>query len=236
MKIKVIYPSRQRPHLLMGVLWKWISRASNAGIEFFVSVDTSDHALTDYKFLVEKQKFGNVTLLIGDNKSAVEAINKAAYFIDGSVDPKENFLFVVISDDFNEVPEYWDVSLLREVKEKQNFLVKTKDNLQPTLVTLPILDRHYYNSFGYIYNPAYEHMFVDQEMTAVAEMTGRIIKSDIVIPHNHYTTGRFQKDNISSKNDRTWAQGEQLFNGRLKTNFGLASANIIKPYSEIKWR
>ena len=39
---------------------------------------------------------------------------------------------------------------------------------------------------------------------------------------------------INVKNDLTWAQGQNLFNERLKTNFGITEP--VMAYTDIKWR
>ena len=124
--------------------------------------------------------------------------------------------------------------MLLAVKGKEDFLLKTDDGLQKTLVTLPIMDRKYYERFGYVYHPDYSHMFADQELTAVAIMTGKYVKLPLLFEHLHYSTGKTPKDVINSKNDSTWQQGERLFNERLKSNFGIE--NPVIPYSEIVWR
>lgn len=57
----------------------------------------------------------------------------------------------------------------------------------------------------------------------------------MLFEHLHPSTGKTKKDALNERNDQTWRQGEQLFNERLKTNFGLKDSEIVKPYSEIKW-
>jgi len=232
MKISIIHPTRGRKEQALKTMAKWLFNADSPyEIEYIFSTDIDD---TDKwcsqiaimpKFIYSSEtKY--IPVLRKNNRSAIEAIDKAVQICTGD-------LFIVISDDFD-CPEHWDTLLLNELKDKQDFLLKTDDGLQPTLVTLPILDRVYYNRFGYVYHPDYKHLFSDQEMTAVALMIGKYIKSDLVFPHNHYSTGKFQKDEISVRNDLTWRQGETLFNERLKTNFGITEP--VMQYSDIKWR
>lgn len=155
-----------------------------------------------------------------------DAINYGALHSNGNI-------IIVVSDDFS-CPEHWDTLLLEALKGKSDYCVKTQDGLQPTLMTLPIMDRVYYERFGYIYYPEYRHMFCDQEMTAVAHMLGKAISLPILFPHNHYTTGKFKRDAITARNNATWQQGKKLFNERLKFNFGID--NPVIQYSQIKWR
>jgi hypothetical protein len=222
MKISIIHPSRGRSEKAYTTVRDWTTKADNYNdIEYILSIDDSDTCA--YTFL---PLTGLVKILISNNRSAIDAINNAAKVATGD-------LLIVVSDDFG-CPEHWDTLLLEALEAKSDFLVKTQDGLQPTLITLPIMDRAYYNRFGYIYHPDYLHMFSDQEMTAVGHMLGRVVGLDLEFPHNHYSTGRNDRDAISRRNDATWAQGEKLFNERLKTNFGIEKP--VMAYSNIKWR
>lgn len=231
MRITIIHPTRGRKKLAFETATKWRDRADNPeNIEYLFSVDNDDiqwavNMPTYWGGAFTLQKY---SILHNNNKSAIEAINNAAKIATGD-------LLIIVSDDFD-CPEHWDTLLRESVKDKSDFLLKTDDGLQPTLVTLPIMDRTYYERFGYVYHPDYLHMFSDQEMTAVAIMTGKYLKSDLKFPHNHYTTGKTPKDAVNIKNDATWGQGEALFNARLKNNFDLPPEQIVKHYSEIVWR
>jgi len=199
----------------------WINRA-DIEPEYVLSLDTNDDSVVEYKrlFPVSTKYFAY------PNRSAIDAINNGAGIATGD-------LFIVVSDDFD-CPEHWDTLLLNELNGKSDFLVKTQDLLQPTLITLPIMDRTYYNRFGYVYHPDYLHMYCDQEMTAAGHLLGRVITSSLVFEHKHYSTGKNEMDAISTKNDSTWGQGERVFNERLSFNFGIA--NPVMQYRDIKWR
>lgn len=225
MKISIIHPSRCRAKQAKATYDSWKSKCDNAdNIYWLLSIDISDASHIDYLKLFEDRE----EIFIAHNHNAVEAINKAAIHAYSYAD-----LFIVVSDDFD-CPEHWDTLLLNALEGKQDFLVKTQDGIQKTLITLPIMDRTYYNRFGYIYNPTYEHMFCDQELTAVGHMLDKVITLPFMFPHNHYSTGRNVRDEVSIRADATWNKGEQTFKERLSNNFGLT--NIVKPYSSIQWR
>lgn len=225
MKISIIHPSRSRPEQCYETVKKWVRKAGNSfvDLEYIVSIDNSDKDLNGYA-KIEKEYWAK--LLISDNKSAIEAINNASKRTNGD-------LLIVVSDDFD-CPENWVSLLLEFLEGKSDFIVKTQDGIQKTLITLPIMDRAYYNRFGYIYHPDYLHMWSDTEMTAVGHMLGRVIDLPLQFPHLHYSVGGMQKDAINAKNDATWMQGELLFNKRLKTNFGIE--NPVMEYKDIVWR
>lgn len=237
-KISIIYPTRNRPEMFRKTLELWVNNAQNKiDLEVIISVDEDDsnaHVDETIKYIKSQHPAHNLwendifKVVVNKNRSAIEAINNGAKVA-------TNDILLVISDDFS-CYVWWDEALQRVVENKNDFLLKTDDQLQPTLVTLPIMDKTYYNRFGYIYHPHYLHMWSDTEMTAVAIMNGRYVKTNLLFPHNHYSTGKFKKDDISLRNDATWSQGQNLFNQRLKSNFGLKDSEIVKPYSEIVWR
>ncbi len=213
--ISIIHPSRNRPTQAMETVKKWLSQAKNPkDIEYVISLDSSDPKLEAYRAALQTiEKPYNLGITLHDNHTAIEAINNTAKLVSGN-------LLIVVSDDFD-CPNLWDVALLDALKGKKDFIVKTKDGLQPELITLPIMDRAYYERFGYIYFPQYQHMFCDTEMTDVGHLLGKVIKLPITFYHRHYSTGLNKRDEISEKNDSTWKQGETLYNMRKVLNFGL---------------
>lgn len=224
MKISVIYPSRSRPEICKATLSKWIECAYlPEAIEWIVSVDQDDPCLSEYVKFYNPGKF---ILEISRNRSCVDAINIAASKCTGD-------LLVVISDDF--LPfNGWDGDLKNEVFGKEDFLLKTRDGIQPTLVTLPILDRKYYNRFGYVYHPSYFHLHCDEEMTIVSLMLGKYIKSNLFFEHCHHSVGKFQRDALSDRNDASWGQGQSVLEHRAKDNFGIKDPLIKR--EDIQWR
>lgn len=229
--ITCIHPSRSRPDLAKSTAKKWIDRAG-IRVEYILSVDVDDPYVYDYSGMFTDNI--DVSVIVNLNKSAIQAINVAAKKANGD-------LLVVVSDDFD-CPENWAIKLIEGLSlsladdwTDDDFIVKTKDGMQPTIITLPILSRKYYERFGYVYFEGYNHLFCDTEMTAVAHMTGKVINSDLMFRHNHYLTGAMKKDDINIKNDSTWKQGENLFNERKAINFGLKDEDIVKPYSAIRW-
>jgi hypothetical protein len=106
------------------------------------------------------------------------------------------------------------------------------------LITLPIMDRAYYNRFGYIYHPDYKHMWSDTEMTTVGHMLGKIVdlqNSNAVFKHRHYTINEMQKDAVNEKNDATWNQGKSLFLERFDRDFDLRAEQIVLRFPKEKF-
>ena len=223
MKISIIHASRSRASIAHQTASKWLSLASAPSlIEYIICLDLSDPKGIEYAQYFSHSKYKKC---IKDNKSAIEAFNEGAKMSTGD-------LIIAISDDFSCEP-YWDIRLEKDIWDKEDFILKTRDGIQKTLITLPLMDRKYYDRFGYIYNPIYKHLWCDTEMTVVAHYLGRVINSTMVFEHLHHSTGKNVRDSISKKNDATHVQGKKVFNERLKKNFGIKSP-LVK-YSDISW-
>lgn len=218
MKISIIHPSRGRPEQALQTAYTWYKKADIMP-EYILVLDRDDPTCIEYKDLATIK-------ILDKHRSAVEAINHGASLATGE-------LFIVVSDDFN-CPAHWDTLLVEALEGKTDFCVKTKDGFQSTLITLPIMDRTYYNRFGYIYNPVYKHWYADQEMTAVAHMLGKVVNVDMLFTHNHYLAGKGTKDAINERNNLSAASGKLEYGRRVRDNFGIE--NPVMPYNQIRWR
>lgn len=214
MKISILHASRSRPQMAHNTRHKWLSSALYPqNIEYILSLDDDDPLISKY----------DTPFICNDtNRSAIDAFNRAAEQSMGQ-------LLIAISDDFD-CPLHWDKLLIDAIGDRTDFCAKTDDGQQSWIITLPIMDRVYYERFGYIYHPEYNHLFCDTEMTHVADMLGRKVTLPITFPHNHYTTGVNAKDAVNVKNDATWAQGEALYLERMKRNFYLPVSSIVKDF------
>lgn len=215
--ISVIHPSRGRRDICIATQNNWLNKADGF-VEYIVSLDKSDST--------DNIVSSHAIPLTSDNKSAIEAINNAAKVATGDI-------LIVVSDD-TDCPEHWDTLLLEALKGKSDFCAKVDDGLQPTLVTMPIMDRIYYERYGYIYQPEFLHLHADEELTCVALMTGKYIKIPLLFRHLHYSAGLSQKDEINTKNDNTWVQGQATLDRHALNNFGIE--NPVMRREDIKWR
>lgn len=220
--ISILHPSRGRPEKAKKTIIKWFESASLIPFQWITSIDYDDP---------EKDKYLDIgRCLISQNASVVDAINNAAKIAKGNI-------LMVVSDD-TDCPDNWNSFLLKWLDGKNDFICKTQDGTQPWIITNPIMDRTYYNRFGYIYHPDYQHMFCDTELTCVADLTGRKLVSSIMFKHNHYSVTKEPPDAISKRADGTWDQGEKLFLERYKRNFDLPPDQIkgkIQDNGMINW-
>jgi hypothetical protein len=229
--ITIIHPSRQRPEMALQTKKNWMQNAIHkSSIEYILSIDNNDPTLYDYNWMFSHEY--DTKIKYNNNWSAMEAINVVAPQSIGN-------LIVVVSDDFD-CFEGWDEYLLSHLQGDSDYIVKTSDGYMNSdwLITLPIMDRAYYNRFGYVYHPEYKHMWSDTEMTTVGHMLGKIIdlqNSNAVFKHRHYTINEMQKDAVNEKNDATWNQGKSLFLERFDRDFDLPAEQIVLRFPKEKF-
>jgi hypothetical protein len=235
--ICILHPSRGRAEKSVETILKWMTRC-HYDVNFVVSIDEDDPS-KDYYYALYSSNWlldplNGQRIIETKNRSAVDAINHAAKcaHINNMGD-----IFIVVSDD-TDCPEKWDQLLLNEVAPLTDWILKTQDGIQPWIITMPVMDRTYYERFGYIYHPDYLHMFCDTELSCVADITGRRVTSQLKFPHLHYSTGATEKDAVSIKADATWSQGEKVFIDRAKALFGLRGQDKlyqIRDQGMINW-
>lgn len=230
MRFSLLHPSRSRPNKSFDTTQSWLNSAVGKDFELIVSIDENDPCKDQYINIYSNFNQYRVKVIVNKNTSAVEAINNAAKVSEGEI-------MIVVSDDTG-VLRGWDKIINDCLGTHTDFVLKVYDGIQDWIVTMPILDRVYYNRFGYVYYPEYRHQFCDTEFTHVADILNRIIfRNDILIPHLHYSATKEKRDSLQIRNDNTWNDGKSLYIRRLKTNFGLSNANIwdIRNKAHIQW-
>jgi|SRR5690242_3042689 len=208
--ISIIHPSRMRPQQAFETATRWIERAG-CPVEYILSIDEDDPCKSEY--LSHHHRIQRFITKVDANKTAVQAINSGAKEAKGDV-------FIVISDDFD-CPKNWGLQIRILTHERTDWIMKTPDGIQDWLITLPIMDRQYYNRFLYIYHPDYKHGFCDTEMTCVGELTGRLMLCDIPFSHKHYSVTGQKPDEVAIRADSYFEQGRATFIARKKNNFYL---------------
>lgn len=222
MLISIIHPSRNRPEKSWKTINKWLANAG-CDIELIVSIDRTDPQIGEYLKLYPGCE-------VNENRSAVDAINNGAKIAKGDI-------LIVVSDD-TDCPVNWGQKIIQATQGKRDWILKVNDGIQRWIITMPVMDRAYYNRFGYIYYPDYLHMFCDCELAHVADLLGRTIKrEDLHFPHLHYSVTRQKKDDVTIKADLTWEQGKKLYLKRMKESFGLQNVDVmaISDLSHQRW-
>lgn len=220
MRFSLLHPSRSRPNKSFDTTQSWLNSAVGKNFDLIVSIDENDPYKDQYLNIYSNFNQHKVKVIVNKNTSAVDAINNAAKAAEGDI-------LIVVSDDTGAL-HGWDKILNSAIGTHTDFVLKVYDGIQDWIVTMPILDRVYYNRFGYVYYPEYQHMFCDTHLTHVADALGKlIIRNDILIPHEHYSVRRSERDEITKRADNTFNTGRSIYLRLLKQNLLLdQSVNI----------
>lgn len=224
-EISILHPTRSRPDKSRQTIDKWKARAA-VDLEVIVSLDTDDPELRRYLNI-------HPDAIINPNRSAVDAVNRAAEVATGRI-------MVVVSDD-TDCPHGWGKTILKATQGKKDFVLKVYDGTQVWIVTQPIIDRFYYERFGYLYDPDFKHMFVDTMFTHVADALKKIIwRNDILFPHKHYSVTRQRPDAVNRRADATWNDGKRIYLRKVRRNLGLpkeVNIMLLSRYARahLKW-
>jgi len=223
LKISLLHPSRNRPYKSFATIKKWLELSGNVAVELIVSLDKDDPQLLDYGELFNTIR-PRAQVLINENISAVDAINRAAKESTGDI-------LIVVSDD-TDCPENWASKIVNACDGRKDFVLKVNDSIQNWIITMPVIDRVYYERFGYIYHPVYKHMFCDTEFTHIADCLKKVIvRHDLEFTHQHYSLLRKKPDELNQRNDATWNEGKAAYVKRVKEKFGMGLnvADISNP-------
>lgn len=227
-RISIIHPSRGRPNQCYKTVLEWLSKADRSiDFEYIISLDSNEpYNITYHDEYEGLPALKNVKVLISPNKGAIDAVNAGAKEATGDI-------LIVVSDDIS-CPLHWDTLLLESLNGQSDFCAKVNCTHHDWLITIPIMDRAYYERFGYIYYPEFKHIYADTDMTCMAWMLGRYLPIDLTFKHSQPRFGEREADAIDLKNSKTWNQGRELFTKRLASNFGLTGQLQKLPMDEIR--
>lgn len=214
--ISLLHPSRSRIDKSEVTTAKWLFQKGDVEVELIVSVDEDDPQLRSYM-----DHYPANQIIVNRNRSAVDAINNAAKVAKGDI-------LIVLSDD-TDCCQNWGELILQATHGHKDYVLRIDDGYaqgipgtQEWIITAPILDRHYYNRFGYVYYPGYLHQFCDTEFSNIAYCLKKVIRTnDIVFRHLHPSILKEKRDEVMLRSDATWNHGKQLYIERFKRSFDL---------------
>jgi glycosyltransferase involved in cell wall biosynthesis len=217
MRLSLLYPSRGRAKKCLENLRNWTSKC-DVSHEIIVATDSDDPQAGEYAKLLRFTPF-----LVHNNKSVVEATNRAASVASGDV-------FIYVSDDFDCPHNFGSlvlgefVNFMGNLTDKQR-LLKVDDCLQKfdvPVLTIPIMNRSLYETLGYFWHPDYKSMFFDEDLYWTCKNNGWLKKAPhLKFPHNHVSIGKAENDETYKRSAANWDQGKATFARRKAAGFPL---------------
>ena len=202
--------SKSRPKKLLACIENIREKSRHPHAFILVSLDHDDNHTHTVEFTTNLQRYLDwdhpVRLYVhyGTSGSKVAAINR-----DFEKAPHWDIL-VNTSDDMWFDLEGFDKVIVEEMKSRfpeGDGVLHFTDGFEPSraTMTLSIMDRRYYNRFGYIYHPDYVSLWSDVEATHVARKLGRHAFVDRqIVTHRHPA-------NANAATDAQYAHTESFF-------------------------
>lgn len=179
MKIAYFFPSRSRPEKFFAALDNIISMAQHTDYTIYAALDSDDHTMNTPLIEERITPYTNLVVYWGRSTSKVNAINRC-------VPPGASWdIGVLHSDDMEIIRLGFDLQIIQDMKDGC-VVHYTDGHAHGSIISWPVFGRVWYDKFGYIYHPAYQSLFCDEEMYLVAKKMGRLIESQAkIIVHNH---------------------------------------------------
>ena len=211
------YPTRERPKLFQERLQHHLFMLSGLhDVRVIVSCDDDDASMNNPEMSawIHRLEFCEVHYN-PPPQTKVTAVN-------ANMPARHWDLCILLSDDM--VPQFdgYDdriVQLFRQHFPDGDGVLHLNDGRTgQKLNTLPILDHAYYSRFGFIYNPSYTSVWVDNEFQEVSEMLGRAAYVDEVIV-KHEWIGEHAPDDLHRRNESHHVRDAAVFAERKAAGF-----------------
>ncbi len=215
------WPTRARPQLFRE---RFAQYRQDETAEFLITIDVDDPTMNNPAMLGWLDEQPRTTVRIGNSKSKVQACN------DGLNEMPWEGIVMLASDDM--AVQYDDYAkrithLFNEIFPDGDGVLHLNDGrVGPVLNTLAIMDRKWFNRFGYVYCPAYVSLYCDQELQDVSESLGRARYVDNVIV-KHCWIGENQPDDLLRRNESYYQRDGRVYEARKLEGFPTVSAREV---------
>ena len=220
--ILVKIPTRWRPEKFLDVLRKYIDFQNTTEVQYLISIDSDDCKMTPQAIDKIYSVYDKIKIFSGESSGKVNAYNRDIEAISGWK------ILVVTSDDMIPVYQGWD----HEIANQMSRLYPDYDGVLhfndgytgKKLNTLPIMGKKYYNRFGYVYNPAYQSLWCDNEFMEVAEKLNKQTYFDLTLfRHDHPANIPNKRDAVYNLNESFYHLDKKIFEKRKQDGFPVCS-------------
>jgi hypothetical protein len=222
MRILLKCPTRSRPDQFIRVLNQYVTLANRPDLlGVCISCDQDDSTMTEmnvqYQIKNITSKVAWSEIYYGANKNKIEAVNSDI----SNVPWNWEIVFLVSDDMIPQVKGYDDVlrsHMIANFSDTDGILWVNDGTQVNNLNTISIMGRKMYDSFGYLYHPAYKSLFCDTEFTDLCK--GPLASKCTYIPymlvrHEHPGTGFPQRnDALYMRNNSFWYEDMMTYISR----------------------
>jgi hypothetical protein len=209
--------SRSRKEKCFACIENIIEQSTIDDYLILLSFDVDDPEMTGDDVKQRLATYGDkVKAYWGISGSKVIALNRDICFA-----PEWQYL-VVTSDDFWIDKNGFDQDVINDFSGFSGLLHYPDGHANARLVTMPIMDREYYQIDNFVYNPIYFSVFADNEQMAVAQKRGRYkFVNERKVTHRHPIWGWGAPDAQLRHTESFYEVDRPTFIRRQQENFGL---------------
>lgn len=221
----VKFPTRSRPERFRYALDLLVKHAHQPqDLHFLFTLDHDDPQIAEVeRAIVETASSGaaiQCTVIHGKSASKIHAVNRDLSKFDLP------WRTVIVASDDMHATANWDAYVIQAMEKYHpngDGCLWFADGFQKDICTIPCMGRAYFDRFGYIYNPAYQSVFVDDEQTHVGFKLGRMTKiNHVLFRHDHPAwNSNLKPDALYQRNEApaVWAADERTYRARHAAGF-----------------
>jgi len=195
-KILFKYPSRSRPDKFRQIVDLVYQHVEHDDWEIMATFDIDDPTATTRTFKSIIDGYKKVRPIWGTSTGKVSAINRDLEFA-GDFD-----ILVLLSDDMHPMKGFGP-EIIKAFSDGFSGLVHFPDGVvNARLCTFTVMDKKYFDLFGWIYNPIYKSVYCDNEQHEMAVLLGRYKYIPIqIVRHLHPAYGMAPTDDLYKRNE-----------------------------------
>lgn len=222
MKFLIKLASRSRPKKFIQTLENIYSNIKSKDFLILASLDQDDTSMYNEEMFNSIRLYKNLMVCWGLSNNKIHAINR-------DLEMCQNFdILINMSDDMLFIEKGFD-TIIEEQMNKHfpsgDCLLHFPDQNQGSnCMTMSIMDKKYFNRFGYIYNPEYESLECDVEAMEVGKRLGRYKYIDrVIFYHYHPSFGQAKYDEqyLKTESYAVRLKDKETYNRRMINNFYL---------------
>ena len=210
------YPTRGRPHWFQETLNAYYEKLSGKHeYRFVIAMDNNDETMNNESMRYWLDSLENLIYFYADHANKIQACNTGI--------PDDGWdILVLISDDMTPVVKGFDdiiaKDMLREFPEIDGALCYNDGFRNDKLITQSIMGKKLYDQIGFVYWPAYEGLWCDNDFTELVKKWGKYWYSGrSIVRHEWQKNGR---DETYAKGESTNDSDKKIFEWRQKYSSG----------------
>lgn len=224
-KLLIKIPTRARPHQFFRNLDKFYQNLSyKIPYQFLITCDIDDTTMNNPHIIKRLKNYPHLEFTFSDNKSKVEAFNK-------DLDRVPFDIILAAHDDMEVLVKGFDKiivdTMLENFPDLDGVLNFNDGFVGEQCNTLPVIGKTFYNRFGYIYNPDYQALVCNVELTLICKILKKEkVIDQVIIRHNHPAWKAGSHDNLYARNEHYHKQDLELFYRRRSRLFDLSNHEL----------